>query len=295
MKKEVKIINLDECVSNALDLFTKSPPKKFISSKFKKPIIIGSGNAAVTGEILFSNQEAIFADESNYLQKLKNINKIDGCILISSSGGKHAPIIAKELKKRKIKIILLTNNQNAPAQNYSTQTHIFPKNSEPYTYNTSTYLGMIFSKTQENPKKIKQHINKLKIPKNLKKYKSFFLIIPEELESAKEMFQTKFDELFGPEIQGRIFTFEQTKHAKTITPSDKELFISFGKPNKTFGKNRLNIPLPKNTNYGALIAIGYHTIGQIQKQNKPYFKENIENYAKQASRLFNQKITPIVE
>jgi hypothetical protein len=295
MKEEVKIINLDECVTNALGLFIHSPPPKLILNKFKKPLVIGSGNAAVTGRILFSNKEAIFANESNYLKKLKNTKRIDGCVIISSSGEKHAPIIAKKIKTKKIKTVLLTNNTKAPANKYTTKTIVFPKNTEPYTYNTSTYLAMILAKTQENPRKIKEHINKLKKPINLKKYTSFFIIVPEELEEAKEMFQTKFDELFGPEIQGRVFTFEQAKHAKTITPSNSELFISFGKPNKTFGKHRLNIPLPKNPNYGALIAVGYYTIGQIQKQHKPYFKKNIEKYTKQASKLFNHKISVIVE
>jgi len=73
------------------------------------------------------------------------------------------------------------------------------------------------------------------------------------------------------------------------------LFISFGYKNNIFGKNRLNISLPSKFSYATLLAVGYYIIGHIQKQNKPYFKENIENYAKEASKMFKQKINPIVE
>ena len=43
--------------------------------------------------------DAIFASESNYEEKLKNIKDIDGVVLISASGEKHAPVIAKVSKK----------------------------------------------------------------------------------------------------------------------------------------------------------------------------------------------------
>ena len=85
---------------------------------------------------------------------------------------------------------------------------------------------------------------------------------------------TKFDELFGPKISGRVFTIEQTKHAKTVVPSEKELFLGAGYNNRYFGKHRVNLPLPKNADYGALMAITYYFIGNIRKQNLPYFKKN---------------------
>ena len=100
--------------------------------------------------------------------------------------------------------------------------------------------------------------------------------------------------LFGSKISGRVFTLEQTKHAKTIVPSDKELFISFGEKNNIYGKKRLNIALPKGIGYAGFIAIVYYFIGHIQKQNKPYFKQNIEKYVQFVSKVFNQKIRSIV-
>jgi hypothetical protein len=294
-KKE--IIDLDECVINALKLFIKEKIPKINLNVFKKPLVVGSGNAAVVCKILFNDRDVIFADESTYINKLKNVKGIDGVILISASGGKHAPIIAKETKKRKIPTILLTNNPKSIASNYVNKTYVFPKNSEPYTYNTSTYLSMILSKTKENPRKILNFLKKInnKIPKNLNKYDSFFIIIPDKFECIREMFLTKFDELFGPKISGRAFTPEETKHSKTIIPSDKELFISLGYIDKSFGKNKLNMPLPKDFDYATILCIGYFIIGKIQKQNEPYFKENIEAYARESSKIFGEKINPIVE
>lgn len=282
-----KIINLDTCVINALELFSKTKIPK-ININFKKPIVIGSGNAAITGKILFSNLNCIFANESNYIEKLK-IKKPDGCILISASGGKHAPIIAKEMKKKNIKTILITNNPKSKTSQLCEKTLLFPKNIEPYTYNTSTYIGMIIGKTKENPKEIYEFIKKIKIP-NFKNYKSFFIIIPEKFEYSKEMLQTKFDELFGPMIQGRIFTYEQTKHAKTIINSKNELFIGIGVNNKLFGINKFNIKIPKNFKDAGFLSIAYYLIGKIQEQNPPYFKKNIKNYLEKASKIFNEKI-----
>jgi len=288
-----KIINLDECVLNALDLFSITPLPK-LNIKFKKPLVVGSGNAEVTGQILFDNKKAVFADEGNYKQKLK---KVDGAVLISSSGSKDAPIIAKELKKIKLKIILLTNNENAEAKKFTKETIVFPKNPEPYTYNTSTYLGMILSKTKESPKTILTSIKKIKAPKNFRKYDAFYIFVPEKFHLIREMLLTKFDELFGPKISARVFTVEQTKHAKTVVSSNKEFFIGIGCDDryKQFGKHKFCYSLSSKANYGEVMATAYYVIGQIQKQHPPYFKKNIESYTKKASKIFKKEIQVIVK
>lgn len=289
---ENQIINLDECVINALNLFIDKGLPDLHLDEFRKPIVVGSGNAAVTGKILLEDREAIFANESTFLQKLNSSNDVDGGIVVSSSGRKHAPIIAKALKKKKLKVILLTNNENSPAGKMVDKEYIFPKNIEPYSYNTSTYLGMILAKTRENPKsilKIIETVNK-KIPNNLNQFDSFFFIIPDKLEIMREIFMNKFDELFGPLVSVRVFTIEEAKHAKTIIPSDKELFVSFGCKNKLFGNKRIEISLPKNVDYGTLMAAGYYFIGKIQEQNKPYFKDNIDRYLKEYAKIFGEKV-----
>ena len=265
----------------------------------KRIIVVGSGNALVTGKILFNEFDAVFADESNYLSKLKSIplSSIREAILISASGGKHSIKIAKTLKSKKIKLTLLTNNEKAKAGKYASEIFVFPKQREPYTYNTSTYLSMILGKTRENPQTIYRILKKINIKKDLSKYNAFYIILPERFELLREMFVTKFDELFGPMIVGRVYTAEQTKHAKTLVESKKELFIGLGVDNRVFGikNNRLNIKLPENIDYGTLMAVGYYVIGNIQEKQKPFFKSNLERYCKKASKIFKEKITPIVE
>ena len=295
------IPNLDTCVLGALELLNREKVPK-INIPYKHPLVVGSGNAEATGKILFHDKDAIFANESNLKTKIKT-KGIDGIVIISASGSKHAPIIAKKAKQHKKHITLITTKDHSQTEKYLDKKHshdefIFPRQREPYTYNTSTYLGMILGKTKENPKEIynfiKNKIDKLNLSK-LRTYKRFYLIIPPKFSLIKRMFEVKFIELFGREIARDIETSEYIKHATTVIPS-KELFISFGEKNTHYGKkeNRLYIPLPKKADFGTIIAIGYYIIGKIQSHN-PYFKKNIEKYTKEASKVFNTRIGPIVE
>lgn len=294
--------DLDTVVLGALELLEKVELPQIDLTQFKRPLVVGSGNAAVTGKLLFDNVDAVFADESSYLAKLANIPSIDGAFLISASGGKHAIEIGNTLAERTISFELLTNNENAPARELlpSASVHVFPKNREPYTYNTSTYLGMILSKTHEDPQEISSFIlNTIMpiVPHNLASYDAFYIMVPDAFTEVREMFKTKFDELFGPKLMARVFTFEQTKHAKTVIQGNRELFVSFGVENTTFGnpEHRLTLPLPQNANYGAMMTIGYYFIGQIQKQFPPYYKDRILAYTQETSAAFGSTILPIVE
>lgn len=293
--------DLDVAVLGALELFQKEKLPKINLDIYKRPLVAGSGNAEAAGRIIFQDFDAVFASESNYEEKLKHIQNIDGVILISASGGKHAPIIAKAAKELGNSVTLITNNPDSEAGKFteSGQTFVFPKNREPYTYNTSTYLGMILGYTGENPAEIYnfilEKINLATFP-DLSRYDKFFLIVPPRFSGIIRMLQVKFIELFGRKIARDIETSEYMKHAVTVAPSD-ELFISFGQENTLWGdaQNRLYIPLPEGADYGAMMAIGYYIIAQIQKQHPPYFKENIEKYTQEASKIFGQNISPIVE
>ncbi len=290
----LEVRDLDEIVISALEMFSKDMPPRLDMPDFRRPLVVGSGNAAIIGKILFHDRDAVSSDLSTFREKLDHAKGIDGAVLVSASGSKSALGIVKELKRRRLPAVLLTCTPGAPAAKFVDKVIVFPKQPEPYAYNTSTYLGMVLAKTHEDPKKILGHIRKLKIPQDLWEYDAFFMIIPERLELMRELFLKKFGELFGPMVSARAFTLDQAKHGDTVIESDRELFISFGEKNMILGTRCVEIPLPKNADYGALIAVGYYIIGCIQKQHHPYFKESIESFTKRISKIFGEKIEPIV-
>jgi len=295
--------DLDEIVLASLQFFSDFDLPRIDTETYKRPLVIGSVNAFRIGKIIFSDTDAIFADEGSYLGEISQIEGIDAVYIVSASGGKHATEIAQETSKLDVPLFLITNNLEAPAAEYIDEGNIliFPHIREPYTYNTSTYMSMLLScNGNHNPSSILSFIEEeisTIIPQTLGDKNAFTLILPTKFDAHKGLFMTKFDELFGPEVNGRVFTIEQIKHAKTIVSSDKELFISFGVENKYYGseENRLHIPLPNECGPVGIMAIGYYLIGHIQKQHPQYFKENIAAYSKIASDIFGHQIKPIVD
>jgi hypothetical protein len=159
-------------------------------------------------------------------------------------------------------------------------------------------MGMFLAVTQEDPKTILSYIQDSVlpvIPENIGEYDAYYLLLPEKFSGMSSMFVTKFVELFGSKVLGRAFTCEQTKHAKTVVPNDSELFISFGEENTVFGTHRIHIPLHSDTDFAAMMAVGYAVIGHIQKHKPPFFKESIARYMKEASLLFDTELSVIVE
>ena len=104
--KEEKLPNLDESVLAALKLFIKERPN-FPNKLFHAmPIIVGSGNAYNAGQVIFRNQAAVFANESNVKKILKEykvlISKklIKEALIISASGEKDSVweiVLAKKI------------------------------------------------------------------------------------------------------------------------------------------------------------------------------------------------------
>lgn len=296
--------DLDIVVLGALELFQETDLPKIDLSHYKHPLIVGSGNAEATGRIIFNDQDAIFASESDYENKLNSVRSIDGVVLVSASGGKHAPIIAKKAKEMAKGVTLITNTVDSPAHaeldlDGGDSEYVFPKNREPYTYNTSTYMGMILGKTGEDPSEIANFIHEqtsqIKWP-DFSQFDKYYLVVPPEFAGIIRMLQVKFIELFGRNVARDVETSEYVRHATTVAASN-EMFISFGEENTQWGKseNRIHVPLPDNADYGAMMAVGYYTVAQIQKAQPQYFKENIEQYTTDVSKIFGQNIPPIVE
>lgn len=295
--------NLDLVTLGALERFSTATLPKVDFASFQHPLVLGSGNALAVGRILFNEHDALFADESTYLERLRNAREgIRTAVIISASGRKHSVAIAKELALRNITATLFTTNSDAPAMEHvdTKRVFVFPKNREPYTYNTSTYLGMLFAKTGEDPNALLAFIEKevaSALPDTLASYTSFYFIVPENLHLVRPLILTKFDELFGPMVAGRAFTYEQSKHAKTVVNADTECFVSFGKPNEIFGNKeaRITIPLPEDVGYAGMMAIAYYVVGRIQAAHPPYFKKHIAAYVKNAVKYFGHELNAIVE
>ena len=101
------------------------------------------------------------------------------------------------------------------------------------------------------------------------------------------MLEIKRNELFGPYISLRAFSFGEARHAKFVNNSTKELVISFGE-NKYFGlkENRLEIKLPKNAGYSLVFTLSYYLIGKIQEIKPPYFKRNVAAFCQDAPEAY---------
>jgi hypothetical protein len=296
--------NLDTAVLGALELFEQTPLPAIDRSVYKHPLVVGSGNAEATGRIIYETSDALFASESNFEAKLQAIPTIDGVVLISASGGKHAPAIARKARELGKHVTLITNTPGSPASRELDDGHgydeyIFPKNREPYTYNTSTYMGMILGATGEDPAAIRKFVEgytaKLDFS-DFSKYDKYYLIVPAKYSEIIRMLQVKFIELFGRNIARDIETDEFVAHATTVAPS-RELFVSFGKENTVWGEpqNRLHVPLPEKADYAAMMAVGYYVVAQIQKAYPHYFKDNIAAYTAEVSKIFGSVISPIVD
>lgn len=280
-----KLKTLDDIVIAALDFFTENPPTKLDVRAFKFPLIVASGNAYHTAKIIFGGGAALFATESNFKEILKQYHSlikektISEVIIISASGEKDAIWEIELAKKSGLKTVLITCSRESSAAKIADQVFSSAKLPEPYTYNTSTYLGMILSATSEKAEVIKKNIKKIKVPRKFKQYQSYSFILPDRLGNLAPMLDIKRHELFGPKVSLRAFSFGEARHAKFVVRDKKELVISFGK-NLYFGEgeSRWEINLPDDADYGTYMAVTYYLVGLIQKSKPDYYKKNIERF-----------------
>lgn len=288
------IPELNKIVLETLDFFSLNQPPKLNTKNFSFGFVVGSGNAYNAGQIIFSNQEAIYANESNFKDLLKTYsslikNKVlKEAVIISASGEKDAVWEVKAAKQAKLKTTLLTCNPESSAAKLADNVLPFRKIAEPYTYNFSTYFGMIISKSAEKTFNIKREIVKIEpiIKKlNFKKFKSFSFILPDKYAAIAEMINIKHEELFGPLLSLRAFSEGQARHAKFVHPSKDELVISFSE-NKFFGlaKSRLELNF-KNAGPGLILALSYYLVGLIQTAKPPYFKNDIQAYCEKTGAI----------
>ena len=282
------LIGLDEDVLATLDFFAQNPPPDFDISKYNLPFVVGSGNAYNTGLIIFSQKAAIFADESNFKQLVSAFEKaiesklITQAVIISASGEKDSVWEVELAKEKGLKTTLLTTKADSPAAKVADEVLVFQSIDEPYTYNTSTYMGMMLSATKEDPKQIKKSIEGLQFPDNFESFKAYSFVVPDKYMNICFMLDIKKSELFGPNLSMRAFSQGHARHAKFVIRSKEELVITLGGKNGHFGEpeSRWDISLSEVVDFACVMAITYYIVGKIQKSKPQYFKENISNYVR---------------
>lgn len=279
---EENIPNLDLVVMWALELFSLGNTFSFWEFWFKKPVVIWSGNAKNTSRIIYENTNAIFADENNYKESI-NMEWVDWVVIFSASWWKHAPIIAKYAVSKNLQVKLITCNSENDTNLIIWKENVLvtPKNKEPYTYNTSTYMWWVLAKTNENPAQIINFIeNKLDklLPKDFYSYDWFLFVIPNKFAIIAPLIDVKFIELFGRNIARDIKTFEELKHAITVIPNKKELCIKFWNEEIYYSWDEINISLPEDLWLAWFMAVWYYIVWKIQSQFPAYFKDNIWKY-----------------
>ncbi len=282
------LINLDQNVILALDFLSKNKPPVVDINKFDLPFVVGSGNAYNTGLILFSQKAAIFSDESNFkkmISAFKNAikqNLIKDAVVISASGEKDSVWEIELAKQYGLNTTLLTTKSKSSAAKVADKVYTFKSIDEPYTYNVSTYMGMIVSATNEDANKIKRFILSIKLPKNFADYKSYSFVVPDKYMQICPMLDIKKSALFGPNLSMRAFSQGHARHAKFVIRSEQELVISIGVDNQYFGESnhRWNLNLPDYFDYAGVMALTYYIVGKIQEAKPQYYKQNIEKYCK---------------
>lgn len=280
------IPNLDEIVIKTLDFFAQDPPPSFDVSSYNFPFVVGSGNAYNTGLILFSEKSAVYADESNFkkiaasYETAINNKMITQAVVISASGGKDSVWEIELAKKYGLTTSLLTTKSESDAAKIADKVFVFKSIPEPYTYNTSTYMGMIMASTGENPVSIKESVLSLQFPDNFDSYNAYAFVLPDKFMPICPMLEIKKSELFGPKISLRAFSQGHARHAKFVIRDKDELVISLGQENKHFGEpqNRWDIVDIEGLSFAGIMALTYYIVGKIQISKPSYFKDNIVNY-----------------
>lgn len=280
------IITLDQNVLQTLDFFIKTPPPSLDIERFKSPFVVGSGNAYNTGIILFSGKDATLADESNFKMILQHADKEtkDGTtrevVVISASGSKDSVWEIELANKHGFKTTLLTTKAQSDGAKIADDVIVFKSIPEPYTYNVSTYMGMIIAGTHENPSTIKKFIGELKFPSDFAKHSGFAFVVPDRFLPICPFIDIKKSELFGPHVSLRAFSQGHARHAKFVIRTPEELVISLGQKNEFFGdlNHRWDIDLSEGFDFAGVMATTYYIIGKIQDSKPPYYKENILRY-----------------
>ncbi len=276
---------LTECVRDALQHVKHGLPN-VPQHSFKSPLIVGSSTALDVGRMIFG-PHIPYCSEST-IDECITRGSFDGALIVSASGAKSAVNIIKKLASKNIKSILITSTQDSPASAYASSTTVFPALTEPYTYNVSTYLSMLYAATKENPEIAEQALSKIEstVDQSLANIDALFFVLKNEHALLKDTLITKCGELFGSRISARAYTDEDALHGRTLVLSPTELFIVTSHSPVSRGSTELIIELPEHADYATAFALYYALIGRIQALHPHYFTEGVAEYQQFAHAQF---------
>jgi len=283
---------LSEVVIDALQFHAGSTSPSLNLNQNESLFVFGSGNALPTGKVIFANYPAIFSDETNFKETIRKFPNTKKCVVVSASGEKHAPIMIDFLLNKSYDVHLITCSRRSSSADITPRKNVFFCDfiDEPYTYNVSTYIGMMRFVDNMNLLSLSNYLSSeiAQFANYLEKSKSYYFILPDQMSAIAQMVVTKLDEIFGSTLCGRCYTLSQTVHAKTVISNTDELFISLGLNNNVIGTNKLNIPMKDYWSYIGFVSVAYYIVGCIQKFKGQKFFEYIESYKNQHENIIHR-------
>ena len=282
---EEKIKHLDFYVRETLSNLGRWEYPKIEIEKDDKNLFLGSGGASSVAKIFAEKFNGVALNASNYKMFIENIIKKDfaSIYIINASGGKDGYNMAKHIEGMNLKPNLITCNKDAPAKEFVDKIFLIPALTEPPTYNVSTYSSMIYWLFREDINRIKELIDKLKIP-DLRRYKYVFFLAADKFQSIAEMTSEKTAETLEG-IGSNSDGLTNALHGILRQPNKDRLIFCL---NQNYPlKDRENLyELNIDSHLGLLLGT-YYIIGKNQTDKDT---ENLLKNYQETAKVFGWKI-----
>ena len=274
-----KIEKLDHYVIKTLEGLPEWKYPDLKITKSERNIFMGSGDAANTARIFAQILGGHALNVCNYQIFFENEPGRDSDVyILNASGGKDGLKMAQWLTERNWHPKLLTNNPEPPAGKFlrPEDIFVFPANTEPPTYNISTYASMIYWLLKEDLEAIREKIKNLEIP-DLRKYKFIFFMVQDKYETIGRMATRKVAETLA-DVGANGCGYSNAVHGMLIQPNPGRLIFCLNCKYEGSGDSyELNI----DSFLGSLLCLLY-IIGKNQTDRD---SENIlQNYFENAKK-----------
>jgi len=221
-----KIEKLDHYVIKTLKDLPEWKYPDLTIKKSERNVFIGSGDAANTAKIFAQVLGGHALNVCNYRIFFENEpGRNSDIYILNASGGKDGLKMAQWLTERNWHPKLLTNNPEPPAGKFlePEDIFVFPANTEPPTYNISTYASMIYWLLKEDLAAIREKIKNLKIP-DLRKYKFIFFMVQDKYEAIGRMATRKIAETLA-DVGANGCGYSNAVHGMLIQPNTSRLIF----------------------------------------------------------------------